>query len=169
MEDVIRAGQVLTNIASAHGLITGRNYITMEDIPIVLKTVLSTARIQRVMSFIALLDNKGRIAVSEMSRQISVPHSTAYRLATELMAVGLVDLITTNDLEYLGDDIKNPALQKVLILKKEFEWCLSEEFKQLREGFTPVDNRKFMKEVVDPEQQGSKGNRRYQDAAKSDL
>ena len=46
MEDVIRAGQVLTNIARAHGLITGRNYITMEDIPIVLKTVLSTARIQ---------------------------------------------------------------------------------------------------------------------------
>ena len=46
-------------------------------------------------------------------------------------------------------------MQKVLILKKEFEWCLSDEFKQLREGFTPVDNRKFMKEE-DPEQQAAK-------------
>jgi predicted transcriptional regulator len=154
MEDVIRAGQVLTNLASGHALITGRNYIRMEDIPIVLKTVLSTARIQRVTSFIALLDNKGKITVSEMSRQISVSHSTAYRLATELMAVGLVDLTTSNDVEYLPD-INNPAMQKVLILKNEFEWCLSDEFKQLREGFTPVDNRKFMKEK-DPEQHAVK-------------
>ena len=43
VEDIKRAGQVLTNLARGHALITGRNYITMEDVGIVVKTVLSTS------------------------------------------------------------------------------------------------------------------------------
>ena len=56
IEDIKRAGQVLTNLARGHALITGRNYITMDDVKIVVKTVLSTARIERVKTLIALLD-----------------------------------------------------------------------------------------------------------------
>jgi hypothetical protein len=56
VEDIKRAGQVLTNLARGHALSIGRNYITMEDVGIVVKTVLSTSRIERVKAFIALLD-----------------------------------------------------------------------------------------------------------------
>ena len=56
VEDIKRAGQVLTNLARGHALLTGRNYITMDDVKIVTKTVLSTARVERVKALIALLD-----------------------------------------------------------------------------------------------------------------
>jgi hypothetical protein len=36
--------------------------------------------------------------------------------------------------------------KKSIILKKEFDWLLSEDFQKLREGFEPVDNREFMDE-----------------------
>jgi hypothetical protein len=48
--------------------------------------------------------------------------------------------------------MNNPALVKILSLKKEYEWFLSEEFKKLREDFTPVDNRKSL-DQPDPEGQ----------------
>ena len=44
IEDIKRAGQVLTNLARGHALITGRDHITMEDVKIVVKTVLSTSK-----------------------------------------------------------------------------------------------------------------------------
>ena len=56
VEDIKRAGQVLTNLARGRALTIGRNYITMDDVKIVAKTVLSTARIERVKTLIALLD-----------------------------------------------------------------------------------------------------------------
>jgi DUF917 family protein len=56
MEDVQRTATVLKNLARGHALLTGRNYITIEDIPKVVKTVLSTSRVERVKAFIALLD-----------------------------------------------------------------------------------------------------------------
>lgn len=153
MEDVRRAATVLTNLARGHALITGRNYITMEDIPIVIKTVLSTARVERVKAFIALLDNDGEITVVELSRRLNRAHSTVYRYATELKAIGLVDVIVTNNIEHTKND--NPAIQKVIKLKKDkFGWFLTDEFKRLRQDFTPVDNRKFIDEA-DPEKQAA--------------
>ena len=72
MEDVQRTATVLKNIARAHGLITGRNYIKMEDIHIVVKTVLSTARVERVKAFITLLDYNGSITKIQLANQLHV-------------------------------------------------------------------------------------------------
>jgi uncharacterized protein YukE len=154
MEDVTRASEVLANIASGHALITGRNYITMEDIPIVVKTVLSTARVERIKAFIALLDNDGVITKKELADQLHISRSTAFRYMTELMAIGLVDVKRSNEVEYTENN--NPAMVKVMTLRKDkFEWFLSDVFKQLRDNFTPVDNKQFMNEE-DPEAQAAK-------------
>jgi predicted DNA-binding transcriptional regulator YafY len=135
---------VLTNLARGHALITGRNYITMDDIPIVVKTVLSTARIERVKAFIALLDKGGYIRASDLAAELKVGRSTAYRFMTELKAIELVDIELTNNVEYTENN--NPAMIKIMTLKKEFDWFLTEDFKKLRAGFTPVDNRQHMNE-----------------------
>ena len=153
MEDVQRTATVLKNLARGHALITGRNYVTLEDIPIVVKTVLSTARVERVKAFITLLDNNGWITKIQLANQLHVSPSTAYRFMTELKAIGLVDVEVTNRIEYTQNN--NPSMVKVMTLKKDkFKWFLSDEFKKLREDFTPVDNRRHIHEE-DPEKQAA--------------
>ncbi len=49
----------LVNLARGHALLTGRNHVTREDIPMVIKVVLSTAPIERVTMFDILLANNG--------------------------------------------------------------------------------------------------------------
>ena len=73
---------------------------------------------------------------------------------TELKAIELVDIEETNDVEYTENN--NPAKVKIMRLKMDkFEWFLSDEFKNLRDGFTPVDNRKYIHEP-DPEIEAAK-------------
>jgi hypothetical protein len=142
-EDVKRTATVLKNLARGHALITGRNYITIDDIPIVVKTVLSTARIERVKAFIALLDHDGTISAGDLAEELGTSRSKAYRLMVELKAIGLVNVAETGMAEYT--DNGNPAMIKIMKLKKdEFDWFLSNEFKKLRDNFTPVDNRRYM-------------------------
>ena len=67
------------------------------------------------------------------------------------MDVGYASLV-----EYT--DSGNPATVKIMKLKKdEFDWFLSDDFKKLRDNFTPVDNRKYMnqEEVEDREKQAA--------------
>ena len=46
-----RAMQQLANFAKGYALLTGRNYVTIEDLPMIVKVVLSTAPIERVTIF----------------------------------------------------------------------------------------------------------------------
>jgi hypothetical protein len=155
VEDIKRAGQILVNLASGHALLTGRNYITMEDVKIVTKVVLSTARFERVRAFIALLDTgKGWISREDLADSLNISTSTAYRIMVELQAIELVDIELTNDIIYTKNG--HPANVRVMHLKKDpFEWFLGDEFNKLRDKFTPVDNRKFMEEQ-DPEKEAAK-------------
>jgi hypothetical protein len=132
-----RAIQVLFNIAKGHALLTGRNYITLEDIPIVIKTVLSTALIDRVGVLFLLINNGGKASTDDIVRHLNVTPPTARRTMTELKAIGLVEMYdqkSEHDTNYM----------KHIRLKDKFEWFLTEEFERLREGFVPVDNTEFM-------------------------
>ena len=141
-----RAIEVLRNLARGHALLTGRNFITLEDIPMVVKTVLSTANIDKVGLVRLLIENNGRLTAKEIEKSLNVSKPTALRNMVELKAIGLVDL----EEEIVLVTGKNPQHNKKSItLKKEFDWLLGEEFQKLREGFEPVDNREFMDEDMD--------------------
>jgi AAA lid domain len=90
-EDPRHAITVLRNLARAHALLPGRNYITIEDIPIVAKTVLSTAQTERVSIFYLLLDNDGDVSTDDIMRYLNVARPTALRTMTELNVIGLVE------------------------------------------------------------------------------
>ncbi len=153
IEDVTKAGTVLTNLARGHALITGRNYITMDDVQVVLTTVLSTARIQRVKALIAILDDCGDTTVVRLSHQLNISHSNATRLAVELKAIELADTKLTNEVEYTKSN--HPSMKTVISLNRDkFDWFLTEEFRKLRGDFTPVDNRKYI-DQPDPEKQAA--------------
>ena len=61
IENPSRANRVLYNIAKSHAFeLCGRNYITLEDIPIVIKITLSTANRNRVSVLRLMITQKRR-------------------------------------------------------------------------------------------------------------
>ena len=83
IEDPSRAG-TLKNSACSHALFHGRNYLTKEDIPIVIKTVLSTASVERVSVFDKLLINEGRLTTTRITGALNISSPTVKRTMTEL-------------------------------------------------------------------------------------
>jgi predicted transcriptional regulator len=136
LEQPERAITQLRNLARAHALSQGRNWITIEDLPLLIKVVLSTASIDRVNIFDLLIAHNGVLTTKTITESLNTTAPTARRIMAELKAVGLVDL-------------KEPETQteeKEITLKQEFDWFLTDEFKKLHEGFKPTDNSEFVKE-----------------------
>ena len=59
-----RAITQLYNLARGHALSKGRRYVTLDDIPIVIQTALSTATMERVRILDILVANKGTLTTS---------------------------------------------------------------------------------------------------------
>jgi predicted transcriptional regulator len=134
---------VLQNLARGHALLTGRNYITLEDIPIVAKSVLSTAQTERVSVFYLLLDNGGDVSTDDIMRCLGVSKPTAARTMAELKVIGLAE-------EYEYKEQSDTQYTKHIRLKDDFNWFLSEDFQKLREGFEPIGYKKANKEKIPP-------------------
>jgi hypothetical protein len=134
IEEPDRAMQQLANLARGHALLTGRNYITVQDdIPMIVKVVLSTAPIERVTIFDILLAHKGVLNVNQITESLQVSPPTARKTMLELHILGLVNMQET---DLIGSDgIARSGF--IITLKEEFSWFLSEEFKSLRQGFKP--------------------------------
>jgi predicted transcriptional regulator len=127
IEDPSRAITQLRNLARGHALSQGRKYFTIEDIPIVIHTALSTASIERVRILDILIANNGILTTSQICEFLNTTPPTARRTMTELKATGLVQLDETK-----SNDGYNTTF--MITLKSEFDWFLSDEFKELKEG-----------------------------------
>ena len=138
-EDPTRAITQLYNLARGQALLIGRNYITMEDIPIAVKVVLSTASIERIAVMDLLLAKGGHITLSQIAKTLSMSKSTALKTMTELAALKMVDKDDDFEVEFNNT--------KEIRLRPEFEGLLSEEFAKLREGFSPIDNSEYNNEA----------------------
>ena len=125
IENPIRAMRQLVDLAKGHAVTMGRNYITMEDLPLIMNVALSTAPKERVALFNTLLETNGRLTAKDMTTLTGMHHSTASRTMTELKAIELVDLEYENVENY-----DRPV--KVIYLKEEFKWFLSPEFDSYR-------------------------------------
>jgi predicted transcriptional regulator len=134
--------QQLTNLARGHALLKGRNYIISgEDLPLIVKVVLSTAPIERVTIFDVLLDHDGVLNVNQITQSLRVSEHTARKTMLELDILGLVDmeivdLICSDGITRDGYQISRKE-EFNWFLTEEFNWFLTEEFKSLRQGFKP--------------------------------
>ncbi len=117
-----------------HAISRGRNYITLEDIAIVIKTGLSSASIGRVRIFDLLLEHNGELLTSNICKELKVSSHTARRTMAELDALEIVDMETIGTYNNAESKIK---------LKDKFAWFLTPEFQKLREGFRPADYTKL--------------------------
>ena len=115
-EDPSRAITVLSNLARGHALLTGRNYITVEDIPVVVKTVMSTAQIERVSLFSLLIANDVKLTTRNILESLNISKPIALRTMAELKAIGLVDI------EDSKEEQQEHPLNKQIVLKPKFDW-----------------------------------------------
>lgn len=129
IEEADRANRMLTNLARGHALSQGRTHITMDDIPLLTKVVLSTAPMERVAVFELLLKNGGSLDVNTISDELRVSEPTARRTMTELFALGLVD-------RHKESDFYNSNLRIDIV--EQFRWCLGRDFRHLLAGFSPT-------------------------------
>jgi hypothetical protein len=147
-EDVSRTRFVLYNLAKGHALLTGRNYITLQDVPLVVKTILSTAQIDRVKVFDLLIASKGKLTSNRIVQSLNMSKPKTLKTMIEFKAIGLVEI---------GDSEERRANNlplRQITLRPEFDWFLTDEFEKLREGFLPTDHRDYMKKSMVTEDEG---------------
>ncbi len=131
IEDASRAVILLRNIAIGHAVSQGRNYINLDDIPIIIKVALSTAPIRRVKVLDLLLkSDTGELTTSQITNQLSISQPIATRTMREFSSLGLAGISSVSNYENSELKIK---------LKSEFEWFRSKEFLDLKEEFVPGD------------------------------
>ena len=131
IEEPTRAITQLSNLARGHALSQGRTFITKEDVPIVVKVVLSTASIERVTVFDLLLAHGGKLQTPVIVDSLNVSSPTALRTMTEFKAIGLVDMDTK---------ATESAHVTEITLKSDFSWFLTSDFQKLRDGYKPQED-----------------------------
>jgi hypothetical protein len=114
-----RAATCLTNLARGHALLTGRNWITLDDVPMIIKTALDTAQIERVSMFSLLLAHRGELTSNEILKSLNIARKTALRTMAELKAIDLVDIV---DYKEAGQN----NISKKIVLNPRFDWFLSD-------------------------------------------
>jgi hypothetical protein len=68
----LRAITCLKNLAKGHALLTGRNYITLEDILMIIKTALDATSIERVSMFSLLIAHNGILTTNQVLESLNV-------------------------------------------------------------------------------------------------
>jgi hypothetical protein len=139
IEEPDRAITQLKNLARGHALSRGCLHISMDDIPLVVSVVLSTASRERVMIFNHILKNNGLTDTIKIVDDLNTSKPTALRTMTEFAALGIVDKITLgddHDVDGNGADGGYPSSEKTnalvqVRLKPEFDWFLTDEFQSL--------------------------------------
>jgi hypothetical protein len=145
-EDPERAMTQLRNLAKAHAVSQGRTYLTIDDIPILIKVVLSTASRERTMIFDLLLAGDGKMNTTQIVKSLNISSTTALRTMAELKALELVSGNFGNE-EYLYEGMENYSNEQYKItLHPDFEWFLTDEFRKLREGYIPKGECKYTKD-----------------------
>lgn len=120
IEEPDRAITQLRNLARGHALSQGRNYITTEDIPLVIEVVFSTASMERVRILELLIASKGTLTTTQITSSLNTSPNTAKRTMAEFKALGIADIP-----EVKGNE------EKKIVLYQTFGWFLTPEFQEL--------------------------------------
>jgi hypothetical protein len=142
IEHASRANTVLYNIARAHAFeVHGRNYITMEDLPIVIKITLSSTNRNRISILRHMItevrhaddggqiEHKAKFFTSELVKLLGMSPSNVRRVMKELQLLGVVRV----GREPRPSDRKSK--EDYIELLQRFKWLVEEPFQQLAKSF----------------------------------
>tara|TARA_Y100001936_G_scaffold27642_1_gene25941 strand:- start:409 stop:1623 length:1215 start_codon:yes stop_codon:yes gene_type:complete len=91
-EDPQRAGVMYKGIAMGHAVISERNYITIEDVRIIVKIAIDSAPGKRGKLFRELVKGKCKVTIDEFMRSAGISRHTALKEFEIAEAIGLVTL-----------------------------------------------------------------------------
>jgi len=135
-EDPSRASSAFYNLARGHAVIHGRNFITKDDLSVVIPTALSSAPRERVELFRQLIEHGGKLNTEEFMEYAHVSRATALKEMEKMQVLGLVSKESINSVTKPINTVK---------LRDEFSWFLSDEFhvywKQFRDSLTTSDSK----------------------------
>ena len=124
------------NLARDHAVIHGRNYITKDDLAVVIPTALSSAPRERVELFRQLIEHEGRLDTKEFMKYAKISRATALK---EMEKKHILGLVTKQEEESTTKPIMTVKL------RNEFDWFLTNEFKQywmnFRKLLTPSNSK----------------------------
>src|SRR5215212_11051406 len=124
----------------------------MQDIPLLIKVVLSTASKERIILFDHLLENDGKLDTISIKDHLIIAKKTALKTMTELTILGVTDRLEMQNNN--GDSSSNNNVFQIQ-LKEEFKWFLSDEFKQLRGNFGKEYHDEYIASKQEKEQKPS--------------
>lgn len=131
-EDPSRASSALYNVARGHAVLCGRNYITKDDLAVVIPVALSSAPLARVDLFRLMIEHNGTLSTDKFMRLAHVSRATALKEIEKLTILGLVD-------KSKEEGVTKPIVTATL--KSEYKWFLTPEFRtywdEFRDSLTP--------------------------------
>lgn len=126
IEKPMRLNQLLYNLARGHAVVCGRTQLTEEDMWPVIEVILNSAQYNRIKLLEAIMANGGTITTGIAESSINCSNPTALKEIETLRILGLVETQEEKVSSYPGRP------EKIVTLKKEFEWFCSKECKRLR-------------------------------------
>ena len=125
-----RINQLLYNLARAHAVVMGREYMTDEDMSCVVLLSCDSAPGHRAELLHALIKREGRITTAQVEKALKVSKPTALHEMETMKTLGICD-------DWDPDDL---TTEKGIKLKEEFAWFCSEECRRYLHGYTESDS-----------------------------
>ena len=114
-----RAATLLLNLAKGSAVLDGRNFVTDDDLQVVLDVALSSAFKLRTKAFKLLLEN-GEVTTLQVMGGLKVSRQTALNTMKELIAVELAEA---------GKQTGNTKYFAAIRLRDYFRWMLEDQYK----------------------------------------
>lgn len=133
-----RLNQLLYNIARGHALIYGRENIIMDDLKLALKIAVDSAPPDRMKIFRGLIANNGHLTTSEVEEIIGLSKPIALKQMEEMRMLGIVEGNLEEMTNYYGG-----RMEHKIILRREHNWFLSEECKNLIQYSSRIVNKQI--------------------------
>lgn len=123
VEDPERASHALYNLAKGHAVLCGRNYVTDDDLQVVIDVALSSAPRDRTELLRLLIQNNGKLTTKQVQNRLKLKtNDTALKKMAQLELLGLA---------FVTDLPLATKPTKVIVLQNDYSWLLSEQYKKI--------------------------------------
>jgi hypothetical protein len=119
-----RISQLFYNLTRGHAVVAGRSQINEDDLRFVIELAIDSAPPTRAKLLSILIENDGELKTSQVESLLQCSKTTALKEMETLKALDVCDVTENHGM------VGQP--EKVIRLKEDFRWFMSDECKRLR-------------------------------------
>ena len=119
-----RISQLFYNLCRGHAVASGRTQISLEDIPFIIELTVDSAPPNRAKLLEVLIENNGELKTSQVETLLGCSKTTALKEMVTMRALNICDVTEAPGM--VGEP------EKIIRLKDDFRWFMTEECKNLR-------------------------------------